>query len=192
MRSAKISEYEVNPTAENTVNTVASIILIVGIIIGVILLFGGFVMMGEAGAAAGWGVILTAVVTVIIGVVQWAFLKVLVNISRNLYNVNENIKNLTLVPVSEAASKVASASSSNTSKGQSATAPNAEVEIAESPEKFSAGQLVIIKTDQRQFRIDSVYVQDGKYFYWSEKFQKEFGEDEIEDFEKYWADKKGK
>ena len=57
--------------------------------------------------------------------------------------------------------------------------------------KFTAGQLVIVKEDESQFRIDDVMENaDGSILYYSEKFNRYYPEDEIEDFKVYWDSKK--
>ena len=58
--------------------------------------------------------------------------------------------------------------------------------------KFSAGQLVIVKSNEGQFRIDSVVQKGEEFVYYSEKFNRDFSADEIEDFDKYWEAKKRK
>ena len=59
-----------------------------------------------------------------------------------------------------------------------------ECRIHEEPKShFSVGQLVIVKATEEQFRITSI--DDNRYY--SEKFDKTFTEDEIEDFDVYWA-----
>ena len=85
----KISKYAVSPAAENTVNTVAGILLAIGILGAVIGFFGGFIEFTEGETAAGWGFIGGGVVIFLAGLLEWAFLKVFVNISRNLYNIND-------------------------------------------------------------------------------------------------------
>lgn len=85
----KISKYAVSPAAENTVNTVAGILLAIGILGAVIGFFGGVIEFTDDEAAAGWGFIGGGVVIFLAGLLEWAFLKVFVNISRNLYNIND-------------------------------------------------------------------------------------------------------
>lgn len=58
--------------------------------------------------------------------------------------------------------------------------------------KFEVGQLVIIKSNEDQFRIDSIIENDGESLYVSEKFHKDFYADEIEDFDEYWKAKNDK
>ncbi len=175
-----ITEYDVNPAAENAVNTVARVILVLGIIIGFVLFLGGLGYIGKNEPIIVCGMMLAAMIVVILAIVLWAFLKVLVNISRNLYNINSNINNLQFIQTSLLAQD---------DRPDSSDTPLAE---QEKPKKFAVGQLVIIKDDQRQFRIGSVSIKDGKYFYWSEKLKKKFAEEEIEDFDEYWAEKEDK
>lgn len=53
--------------------------------------------------------------------------------------------------------------------------------------KFSVNQLVIIKSNQDQFRVTSIKQENGKIQYYSEKFDTYYPEDELEDFDAYWA-----
>ena len=85
----KISKYAVNPAAESTVNTVASILLIIGIIGALVGFVGGLGMFSDDETAAGWGFLGGGVIVFLVGLLEWAFLKVFVNISRNLYNIND-------------------------------------------------------------------------------------------------------
>lgn len=57
-------------------------------------------------------------------------------------------------------------------------------------EKFSIGQLVIVKQDEAQFRISSIEEVEGSVRYFSGKLNKSFLEEEIEDFDIYWKKKK--
>lgn len=164
-RTTVISEYKVNPTAEKIVNTIANVILVVGIIAGIILLWVGITLKREYNLDAYeiYGIIiLITIIVIIASLVQWAFLKVYINISRNLYNVNAILKSLF---------------------------PETTLTNQNQTKKFTIGQHVISKADQTSFRINSVNSRDGKYFYWSEKFQKEYSEEEIEAYDEYWAKK---
>lgn len=92
----KISKYAVSPTAENTVNTIAALLLAVGIIGAVIGFFGGIIEFQDDEAAIGWAFLGGGFLVFLSGLISWAFLKVFVNISRNLYNINDvlhDIKN---------------------------------------------------------------------------------------------------
>lgn len=85
----RISKYAVNPAAEGTVNTVAGILLAIGIIGGVIGLFGGMMAFNEDESRVAWSFIIGGLLIFLTGLMEWAFLKVFVNISRNLYNIND-------------------------------------------------------------------------------------------------------
>lgn len=88
-------KYETNPTAEGMVNTVAVLTLLIGIIGSVVLLG---VAVGQLDSyhteTIGWILLGVAAVVLIAGVIGWAFLRVFVNISRNLFNIREEIKDL--------------------------------------------------------------------------------------------------
>lgn len=66
-------------------------------------------------------------------------------------------------------------------------------ETVETPEpveggKFGIGQLVIVKEDERQFRItQAARKKDGTMAYYSDRLNKYFDESELEDFNAYWA-----
>lgn len=52
--------------------------------------------------------------------------------------------------------------------------------------KFKVGQSVIVKEDESQFKISEVMRgEDGFVLYFSEKFDRYFGEDELDDFTEY-------
>ena len=85
----KISKYAVSPAAESTVSTVAGILLGIGILAAVIGFFGGIIEFGDDESAAGWAFLGGGLLVFLTGVLEWAFLKVFVNISRNLYNIND-------------------------------------------------------------------------------------------------------
>lgn len=78
-------QYLVNPNAEKVVGIVASVNLIIGAL-------GFFVLLIIAIGNYEWLYFGIGVGVLLCGVVLWAFLKVLVNISRNLYNVSETLK----------------------------------------------------------------------------------------------------
>lgn len=79
--------YSTNPYAESIINVCALVILILGLLAGIVLIVGS-INSGRGLAIttlAGFGVI-------VIALIQWAFLKVLCNISRNLFNINDFIQ----------------------------------------------------------------------------------------------------
>ena len=71
------SPYTTNSTAESVVDVLAVLILIAQ---GVDTSYGGAILIG-------WGVAL-----IVTAIIQWAFLKVLCNISRNLFNINHALR----------------------------------------------------------------------------------------------------
>ncbi len=72
--------------------------------------------------------------------------------------------------------------------------PSAELSEPESnatkTKSFTAGQLVVIKGTEDQFRIASVSIKQGERLYWSEKYRRFYRGDEIEDYDLYWQRKK--
>ncbi len=83
-----ISKYPVSPAAESTVNTIAGILLIIGCLGALVGLIGGLGQISDGDSTAGWGFLGGGLAFFLIGLIEWAFLKVFVNISRNLYNIN--------------------------------------------------------------------------------------------------------
>ena len=85
----KISKYAVSPTAENIVNGIAGFMLAIGLIALLVGLLGGMGEFSDGETALGWAFLGGGIVLFLISLVEWAFLKVFVNISRNLYNIND-------------------------------------------------------------------------------------------------------
>lgn len=80
--------FKVNPGAEIVLDTVASVVLFIGWFIVVFLFVAGFWMVSESADSAVFLVILGAIALVLsFTYIAWASLKVLVNISNNLYNI---------------------------------------------------------------------------------------------------------
>lgn len=72
------------------------------------------------------------------------------------------------------------------------TKENAGLEPVEGG-KFGIGQLVIVKEDERQFRITlAARKDDGTMAYYSDRLNKYFDENELEDFNTYWEERKHK
>lgn len=90
------NRYNVNSIAEAVASTVASIILWLFIIIGFGAIIFGFLfykektMEPEAIAV----IIGSGIVVIISGILNWASIKMFVNMSRSLYNINDAIRNL--------------------------------------------------------------------------------------------------
>lgn len=85
--------YAVDSGAETVVNTVAEVLKWIGIIGGVLAFFVGIVMIGEEGAVGGI-LIGSGIAAVLTGIISWAFLKLLVNISRNLFKIHDQLEKL--------------------------------------------------------------------------------------------------
>lgn len=162
------NRYFINPNAESICNVVAIVFLIVSIICALFCLLAGL-----ASDAIVYG-ILGAVIFVIAGLVSWASLKVVVNISRSLYNITDALR-------AGLKQNGASSISGNINSNNNGVDDSAIQE--ESKPHFSVGQLVIVKATEEQFRITSI--DDNGYY--SEKYDKIFTDDEIEDFNVYWA-----
>lgn len=83
--------YSTNPRAETIINICALVILIFGLLSGVIMIIGS-ISSGSGGAMA-----LTTIIgigVIIFALIQWAFLKVLCNMSRNLFNIYDFIRKM--------------------------------------------------------------------------------------------------
>ncbi len=85
--------YAVDSGAETVVNTVAEVLKWIGIIGGVLAFFVGIVMIGEEGAVGGI-LIGSGIAAILTGIISWAFLKLLVNISRNLFKIHDQLEKL--------------------------------------------------------------------------------------------------
>ena len=160
--------YAVNNNAERILDSVATSCLVFGWILGAIYIITGIVAAIEyevGGGLVAAGIVL-GVAQIALGYLAWATLKVIVNISNNLYNINAGLNRHTNHKMDIDADKV----------------------ISESP--FTVGQLVIVKADESQFRINAIEVINGEVSYFSEKLNRYFIESEIEDFDKYWEAKK--
>ncbi|MBR4213659.1 MAG: hypothetical protein IKR82_06890 [Bacteroidales bacterium] len=176
------SAYEVNPVAESILDKFLKTVLVICIIIGVIGIFAAIIAATVESQSAFLWLIPVAILFVIMAGVFWAIGKVLINISRNLYNINDSLrangKQLGEKPV--VAKKV---------EKQAETKSSLEKKEGE---KFAVGQLVIIKEDERQFRVTSTFrKEDGTVSYYSDRLNKFFDEAELEDFDAYWAARKG-
>lgn len=83
-----LGSHEVNPAAEKVVNSLANVILWIGCIIAAFMVIYGL----SVSALYGFAMLGVGIVIVVSVIVQWAFLRVVVNISRNLYNINEALR----------------------------------------------------------------------------------------------------
>ena len=168
--------YSVNPNAENILNAVATIGLAIGWVLAIISIIVGIAVASQE-EIVGYALvgILAGGVILLIAYITWAQLKVIVNISRSLYNINDAIISQAVAPVTGAVANT---------EGEPA---KEQAEQAEG--RFEVGQLVIIKSSEMQFRISEIKKENGITMYYSEKFNNWFTEEKIEDFDKYWAEK---
>lgn len=84
--------YPVDSGAETVVSTVAEALKWIGILGGGLTVLIGLVTVGEE--AIGGILIGAGIVALITGIISWAFLKLLVNISRNLFRIHDLLKKL--------------------------------------------------------------------------------------------------
>ena len=173
------SPYEVNPVAENILNKFNQAVFAISVFVAIVGAIACIVAAtAEFESAYLWG-ILGAAVLALSAALFWATGKVLINISRNLYNINDALR-------------------SGGVQVKEISTPKKEVKKEEKTKlepkdgaKFAVGQLVIIKADERQFRVELVYKnEDGTFSYYAKNLNDYFKESEIEDFEEYWAEKK--
>lgn len=167
-------KYSVNPAAESISTAVASIVLAISLILAVVCLVASFASGGDMLPA----LLISGVAIAVIGVISWASMRMLVNISRSLYNINDALRKGGVLVQNNAIT---------TSPGKSI---EQSAKVGKKEAKFSTGQLVIIKENENQFRIDEVDDSVDVVLYYSNKYEKYFTEDEIEDFDAYWKDKK--
>ena len=85
-------EYVVNPVAESTLNVVAVIVLVIGILAGLIILLAGILSDDSLGLI--YGLIAGPTTFVFSGLLPWACIKVVVNMSRNLHAIREELHEL--------------------------------------------------------------------------------------------------
>lgn len=171
-------QYEVNPQAESVSSGVAKAVLIISIILAIIMLIIGlFAIVGDE-LSGGCAMIGIAVVLFITGLISWALLKMIVNISRSLYNINDAIR-------SQKSNDSLYSEYNNNKPTEIAPLDNIQATTS-----FSMGQLVVVKEDESQFRINAVENSGKDALFYSEKFNRYFTEDEIEDFDAYWSSHK--
>lgn len=176
------SPYEVNPVAESILDKFLKTVLVICVIISVISVFVAIVAATVENQGSFLWLIPIAILFVIMAGVFWAIGKVLINISRNLYNINDALRASGKQPVEKPVAA---------KKAEKIVEAKSSLEKKEG-EKFAVGQLVIVKADERQFRVTSTFrKEDGTVSYYSDRLNKFFDESEIEDFDAYWAARKG-
>ena len=86
-------KYPVNPNAEKVVDVIAEITKYLGIFVGLLCFFIGLIY--SFGKDSGGGALIVIGLSIAFsGIVSWAFFKLIVNISRNLFLLNERVKKL--------------------------------------------------------------------------------------------------
>ena len=90
-----MKKYSVNPNAENVLNGVAATILVIGWIFAVVGIIAGIAAAIDQGewfyALAGF---LGGGLILLMFYIVWAELKVIINISRSLYNIQDELESL--------------------------------------------------------------------------------------------------
>jgi len=92
------NRFNVNPAAETVVNIV--ILVSVCPIIGAGIAFALIGIFLPAATQEKWGLdfsiplFLIGLIIIIAGIILWAYSRIIINISRNLYNINDAIRNL--------------------------------------------------------------------------------------------------
>lgn len=84
------SSHSTNAAAETIVNVLAILVLMAGIFCGMALIGNGVDLNNSF--RGGTVLIIAGVIVIIISIIQWAFMKIVINISRNLFNINEFLR----------------------------------------------------------------------------------------------------
>lgn len=87
-------KYSVNPKAEGILNGIASTVLVIGWVLAICCAIIGIAMAYEEEAYYAIIGVLGGAFILLIFYVIWARLKVLINMSRNLYNIHEELQNI--------------------------------------------------------------------------------------------------
>ena len=94
--------HNVNSSAENILNIFSSILLILGVIASIIwIIIGSMAFFGVnvegiefLSVATGIQAIAIGVVVLLVSLIQWAMIKLFINISRNLFNLNYRVEEI--------------------------------------------------------------------------------------------------
>lgn len=86
------NRYSVNPVAESVCSAVATLLLSLFIIGAVVLLILGAISLRDKDTTMGLVFCGSAIVCFLVGLINWASMKMLINISRSLYNINDAIR----------------------------------------------------------------------------------------------------
>lgn len=88
----KQNTFSVNPKAEAVTDTIAKIVLGIHLFLSVAILVVGIIQIVDFDEFVGIILIATAILLAIVGIILWAGLKIIVNMSRTLYNINNAIR----------------------------------------------------------------------------------------------------
>ncbi len=87
------NNYKVNSGAETVLNVLNTVLFVLFTLLSIAMVGIGIAQQGD-GNPYGIAVIVGGVVVFLSGLVSWAALKVVINISRNLFNINDAIRAL--------------------------------------------------------------------------------------------------
>lgn len=87
--------FEVNPRAESIADSVAGIILVLGWIVGIVIILFSIFAVVEDGETMYIFLSFAGIVYILLSYILWAFVKMFVNMSRNLFNIKSALTHLT-------------------------------------------------------------------------------------------------
>lgn len=163
------SPYEVNPVAESILDKFLKTVLIICIIIGVIGVFAAIIIATTEYQSAFLWLIPISILFVVIAGIFWAIGKVLINISRNLYNINDALRGGTIDEKKKSA---------KTGTVQKVEQEKAKEEVKKEP--FKEGQWVMIKATRVKFCIDKLVEEGGQIRYYCSRLYTSFSADQLE------------
>ena len=88
----KYDDFAVNPMAESTLDIVAKVLLILGAVVGVLVWIAAFI--SDEPSVMIIGFIAGPVAFFLQGLLPWACIKVIVNMSNNLHSIREELRHL--------------------------------------------------------------------------------------------------
>lgn len=184
----KKSPYEVNPTAENVLDTVLKVFLVIGLVGAAITVI---VAIGISDKWNEWAplkaLLPIAVFTAVAVFILWAVGKVMINISRNLYNINDALRGGAV----EGAAEDVKEDTVQEAVVQEPVQEDVEEDVKEDKEApsepelvgtFKKGQLVMIKTSRVKFCIDKLVEEDGQIKYYCSRLFTAYSEDQLEPY----------
>lgn len=156
MKSEK--QYYVNPLAESVGSVLATIVFIITMLVSFALIGFGVVQVQD-GDFSGYYLMGGGIVLLVVGVISWAFLRIIINISRSLYNINDALRSQNIMT-------------------ETVFVPHKQDPSKKS--KFSIGDTVMLKKDRRQIKILDIVFQDDQPLYYGDSDTRYFFEDELE------------